>query len=427
MPGTTVDRVMTRPEFADVLNPGRPWGRRPWPWLLLILAAVGCGALLLRGDDAPPPRFATVTADRGDIISRVTASGTLSALVTVDVGSQVSGRIQALYADFNTQVREGERIAKIDPTLFEAQVASARANVQAAEAGVQRARVQLADAGRQAQRADELLTRKLIAQSERDTVTANAEAAQADVAAAEGQLAQARAAHSQAEANLRYTDIVSPTDGIVISRSVNVGQTVAASLQAPVLFQIAQDLRQMQVNTSVAEADVGRLRPDMPVYFGVDAWPEERFVGRVRQIRNSPQILQNVVTYDAVIDVDNADLRLKPGMTANATFIVAQRENVLRIPNAALRFRPPQSLLSRATEPPTRRVAADSASGDAAARTVWVLRSGVPQALTLRLGISDGSHTEVIDGALQADDRLITGTGGGEDAASKRNDRFRML
>lgn len=418
------DLSMTRPEFSDLLNPGRPWWRRPWPWLLLLVGG-GAAALLLRGGDAPPPAFATVAVDRGDIVSRVTASGTLSALVTVDVGSQVSGRIQALYADFNSQVVEGQRIAKIEPVLFEAQVASARANVQAAEAGVQRARVQLADARRQAQRADELLRRKLIAQSERDTVTANAESAQADLAAANGQLAQARAALSQAEANLRYTDIVSPTDGIVISRSVNVGQTVAASLQAPVLFQIAQDLRQMQVNTSVAEADVGRLSADMPVYFSVDAWPGERFVGRVRQIRNAPQILQNVVTYDAVIDVDNSDLRLKPGMTANVTFVIAERENVLRIPNAALRFRPPAGLLPSVPGDPSKPAMAD-------ARTIWALRNGHPQPIRLRTGITDGSFTEVLDSELQAGDAVITGLRSAESgpAATRGGagpSRFRML
>lgn len=418
------DLSMTRPELSDLLNPGRPWWRRPWPWLLLLVGG-GAAALLLRGGDAPPPAFATVAVDRGDIVSRVTASGTLSALVTVDVGSQVSGRIQALYADFNSQVVEGQRIAKIEPVLFEAQVASARANVQAAEAGVQRARVQLADARRQAQRADELLRRKLIAQSERDTVTANAESAQADLAAANGQLAQARAALSQAEANLRYTDIVSPTDGIVISRSVNVGQTVAASLQAPVLFQIAQDLRQMQVNTSVAEADVGRLSADMPVYFSVDAWPGERFVGRVRQIRNAPQILQNVVTYDAVIDVDNSDLRLKPGMTANVTFVIAERENVLRIPNAALRFRPPAGLLPSVPGDPSKPAMAD-------ARTIWALRNGHPQPIRLRTGITDGSFTEVLDSELQAGDAVITGLRSAESgpAATRGGagpSRFRML
>lgn len=418
---------MSSPEFFDVLSPDRPWWRRPWPWLLLLVVAAGA-ALLLRDDEVARPGFTTVAVDRGNIVARVTASGTLSALVTVEVGSQVSGRIQALYADYNSQVAEGQVIAKIDPTLFEAQVASAHANVQAAQAGVLRARVQSADAQRQAQRADELFERQLIAQSERDTVRANADAAQADIAAAEAQLAQARASLTQAEANLRYTDIVSPTDGIVISRSVNAGQTVAASLQAPVLFQIAQDLRQMQVNTSVAEADVGRLTPDTPVYFGVDAWPGERFAGRVRQIRNEPQILQNVVTYDAVIDVDNPELRLKPGMTANVTFVIARRDDVLRVPNAALRFRPPPSLLPQPQAPVVRRVAAGGSATPDGSTDIWVLRDGVPQPLQVRTGVSDGSYTELVDGGLQPGDRLITGIAGGAGAgAQRRDERFRML
>jgi HlyD family secretion protein len=423
---------MSSHESVDLLPPPRPVWRRRAPLSLATLALAGAALWWwLPGRSAAAPAYIAVPADRGPIVSRVTASGTLSALVTVEVGSQVSGRIEALYADFNSEVAEGQRIARIDPVLFEAQVASARANVRAAEAGVLRAKVQAADARRQTQRADELFERKLIAQSERDTVRANAQVAQADVASAEGQLAQARASLTQAEANLRYTDIVSPTDGIVISRSVNVGQTVAASLQAPVLFQIAQDLRQMQVNTNVAEADVGRLTPDMPVHFGVDAWPGERFVGRVRQIRNAPQVLQNVVTYDAVIDVDNAELRLKPGMTANVTFVIAERPEALRIPNAALRFRPPAALLPPTDNDARRRSAStrpSATTNDGA--VIWVLRDGQPQALRVHTGITDGSHTEVTAGELQPGDLVLTGVRGADTGGAAQrggSQRFRML
>ncbi|MGB0220345.1 MAG: efflux RND transporter periplasmic adaptor subunit [Sinimarinibacterium flocculans] len=425
---------MSTPDPIDILPPPRSAWRRRAP-LLAALAVLAAAAFWWWQPDrsAAAPAYVTAEAERGAIVARVTATGTLSALVTVDVGSQVSGRIQALYADYNAQVTEGQVIAKIDPTLFETQVASARANVRAAEAGVLRATVQATDAQRQAQRAGELFERKLIAQSERDTVRATAQAASADVAAAEGQLAQARAALAQAEANLHYTDIVSPTDGIVISRSVNVGQTVAASLQAPVLFQIAQDLRQMQVNTNVAEADVGRLGADMPVYFTVDAWPGERFAGHVRQIRHAPQVLQNVVTYDAVIDVDNADLRLKPGMTANVTFVVAERDDVLRIPNAALRFRPPATLQAPADDRDPRRVstsARPAVDETAGTTTVWVLDDGQPRPRRIRTGITDGSYTEVLDGALQPGERVLTGVGGAGSGAATRRDgppRMRML
>jgi HlyD family secretion protein len=239
--------------------------------------------------------------------------------------------------------------------------------------------------------------------------------------------------------NLQYTDIISPTNGVVISRSVDVGQTVAASLQAPTLFVIAEDLAKMQVDTSVAEADVGRLRDGMDATFTVDAYPAETFRGRVRQIRNAPQTVQNVVTYDAVIDVDNPDLKLRPGMTANVTFVYAEKEDVLRIPNAALRFRPPPGMLPTAGRPggASGVVPAAAASPGAAAerpapaqggfgsgrregrtadrtdrRTVWVLRDGKPEPVPMRTGISDGTATEVREGALAAGDRVVTDVSG---------------
>ncbi|MFO1427343.1 MAG: efflux RND transporter periplasmic adaptor subunit [Steroidobacteraceae bacterium] len=290
------------------------------------------------GQDAP--QYQTVAAESGDIIVRVSASGTLSAVVTVDVGSQVSGRIQSLYADFNSIVKKGQRVAKIDPALFEAAVAQSAANVSAARGNLQRLQVQAEDAARQARRSSQLFESRLVSENDRDNAVATARAAAASVAQAQGQLEQALAALRQAQTNLRYTDILAPTDGIVISRSVNVGQTVAASLQAPVLFTIAQDLRAMEVHTNVAESDIGRLRAGMPASFTVDAYPGERFRARIREIRNAPQVVQNVVTYDAVIDVANEDLRLKPGMTATVTVIADRRDGVLRVPNAALRFRP---------------------------------------------------------------------------------------
>ena len=291
--------------------------------LLLALVLVWFWA---RGSAEPNAvAYQEVAVERGDIEASVTATGTLSALVTVDVGSQISGRIQALYADFNSRVEAGQRIAKIDPALFEAAVERAQANVAAAEASIKRAEVQATDARRQAERTETLITRGLIARSERDTAATAAATAEADLTAARASALQARASLREARANLEYTDILSPTEGVVISRSVNVGQTVAASLQAPVLFTIAQDLRQMQVNTSVAEADIGRLRDGMAVYFTVDAYPGERFEGQVRQIRNAATVNLNVVTYDAVIDVDNPALKLKPGMEQAAAFLEPRR------------------------------------------------------------------------------------------------------
>jgi HlyD family secretion protein len=320
-------------------SPSRLRQRLPW----IVAAVVVLGALLawrLGSRAAPAPQYQTASIDRGDVISRVSASGSLSAVVTVDVGSQVSGRIQSLFADYNSVVKKGQLIAKIDPALFEAAAAQSAANVQASDGNLARLQVQAEDAARQARRSSQLFDSKLISENDRDNAVATARAAAAAVQQAEGQLAQARAALRQAQTNLRYTDIVAPTDGIVISRAVNVGQTVAASFSAPVIFTIAQDLRAMEVHTSVAESDIGRLRAGMSASFTVDAYPGEPFEGRIREIRNAAQVVQNVVTYDAVVDVANPELKLKPGMTATVTVIADRRDAVLRLPNAALRFRP---------------------------------------------------------------------------------------
>ncbi len=368
-------------------------------------------------------------------MARVTASGTLSALVTVQVGSQVSGRIQSIHADFNSRVKRGQVIARIDPQLFDAAVEQARANLMAAEGGLVRAQAQAIDADRQAKRTRSLADQKLVAVAEAETAESTADAARASVAAAEGSVAQARASLNQARVNLGYTAIVSPIDGVVISRTVDVGQTVAASLQVATLFTLAEDLARMQVDTSVSEADVGKLRAGMPATFTVDAFPGERFEGKVRQVRNAATTVQNVVTYDAVIDVANPDLKLRPGMTANVTFVWAERKDALRVPNAALRFKPPSDLDSaekpaagaRASAarppaaPPTAAVESREDLRDAASRrTVWVLRDGKPSPVTLKVGITDGSFTEVVDGPLSPGDACIVDTGGAKAGGSGR-------
>jgi HlyD family secretion protein len=423
---------------------------------LAVLGAAGLGVWRWRAAHRKPPvEFETAAVDRGRIVARVTATGTLSALVTVQVGTQVSGTVQKLFADFNSPVKKGQLIAKIDPQLFQAALEQAKANYQAAAGNLAKAEAQERDAGRQFERQKSLLDRKLIAQADYDTSQANLEVARGQTAAARGSLAQAKAALSQAQVNLNMTSILSPTDGTVISRSVDVGQTVAASLSAPTLFVIAKDLRQMQVDTSVAEADVGKLSPGMPATFTVDAFPGERFRGKVRQIRNAPQTVQNVVTYDAVIDVENPDLKLRPGMTANVTFVAAEKDDVLRVPNAAMRFRPAPEIFA-ALGMPAPRISRDAAergrggpgpggggpapptkaapggggphgggAGDGSwrpragaggagrsdgpndKRTVWVLRDGRPQMVSLRIGMSDGSTTEVVEGELHEGDTLI--------------------
>jgi len=351
-------------------------------------------------------RFETASVDRGRIVARVTATGTLSALVTVQVGSQVSGRIQELFVDFNSPVKAGQLLARIDPQLFQASVEQARANLAAAEGNLARARAQSTDATRQRDRARALFEGDhLIAEADVETADANAQAAAAQVQAMQGAVAQSQASLHQAQVNLDYTRIISPIDGIVISRSVDIGQTVASALQAPTLFSLAQDLRKIQVDTDVSEADVGRLRSGMEASFTVDAFPGDRFKGIVRQIRNAAQTVQNVVTYNAVLDAANDDLRLRPGMTATVTFISAEKSDVLRVPNSALRFRPPPDLA-------TRQMTKNSPDQ----RTVWILRGNRPTPLTIRVGLSDGSVTELVEGDLHEADKLVTeaiGAGGG--------------
>lgn len=380
---------------------------RPSPiaTLAALLGAVallaGCGR---RDDGAAPGGFESAAVVRGPIAARVTATGTLSPLVEVQVGSQVSGRIQELLVDFNSPVTAGQVIARIDPRLFETEVARARANLAAAEAAVARAAADLTDARLKSERATGLFARGMGARADADTALAAHEAARAALASARASREQARAALEQAETNLGYTTIVSPIDGVVISRDVDVGQTVAAALQTPTLFTIAEDLRKMEVHTHVAEADVGRLRPGMTVEFGVDAWPGERFHGLVKEVRYAPETVQNVVTYDAVVSVDNPDLKLRPGMTAEVVFLVEAREDALLVPAAALRFVPPPELLA-AAEPP----AGEDGQGT---RVLWVLDGGTPRPVRVRVGISDGRSTEVSGGALAAGDRVVTGLAG---------------
>ncbi len=355
----------------------------------------------------PVAQLETARADRGRIVARVTASGTVSALVTVQVGSQVSGRIKSLHADFNSIVHKGQVVAEIDPRLYQAAVEQAVANVESARGNVEKARAQSIESALEWKRAKILRDKNLNAVADLDVAQANRDAAAATVIAAEAGVAQARAALHQAELNLEYTKIVSPTDGVVISRNVDVGQTVAATLAAPTIFVIAEDLRAMQVDTSVAEADVGKLHPGMEASFTVDAWPGNRFRGTVRQVRNAPQTVQNVVTYDAVIDVKNPDLHLKPGMTANVTFIYAEKPDVVRLPNAALRFRAPASWPA----PAERRDQTDL-------RTVWAAHDGKPEPVAVRIGIGDGTYTELVDGPVAVGQALITDAGGANGAGS---------
>jgi HlyD family secretion protein len=328
---------------------------------LLIVGAVGAGvgAIYVRRG-GPEVQVQTSPITRGDIVDTVGATGTLQAVTTVQVGSQVSGNIQMLGADFNSIVKKGQVIAKLDPSLFDAQLQQARANLNQtranlakAQSDLERTKVQLTDAQQKYTRAKELAAKGLVPQSELDAAKIAVDTAQAGLASQEATVNQTQAAVTQSQAsvnqnqvNLDHTIITAPIDGIVTQRSVDVGQTVAASMQAPTLFIIAADLTKMQVNANIDEADVGRIRPGQHVTFHVDAYPTDNFDGTVSQIRLQPVVVSNVTTYGTVIDVPNPQLKLKPGMTANVKVEIAKRSDALRVPNSALRFRPTPELFA---------------------------------------------------------------------------------
>lgn len=385
------------------------------------LALAGLGLALASfwpwGDGAGESPYTTVPVRRGALSQVVSATGTLQAVITVQVGSQVSGTIDKLYADFNSRVKAGQIIAQLNQDRFRAAVDQARANLLAAKANLAKAKVTVEDARRTLERHRELRKRELIAQSELDAAATAYEAAVAQLEVNQAQVAQAEAALNQSRVDLENTVIRSPVDGIVISRNVDVGQTVAASLQAPTLFTIAHDLAQMEVHTNVDEADVGNVWPGQEVTFTVDAFPARRFRGRVFQVRNAPTVVQNVVTYDAVVRIDNRDLLLRPGMTANVEFLVSRKEDVLMIPNMAIRFKPPgqkasgEELVQRERQRAGAR-GRRAAKGGAQARdgrwvNIYVLRGGEAQPVAVRLGITDGSHTEVMEGGIRENDPVI--------------------
>jgi HlyD family secretion protein len=358
-------------------------GRRIWQ-AAVIAAATVLGAVLFfafRGK-GNGPEYRTEIVSRGDIQAAVTATGTVNAVTTVLVGTQVSGTIKNIYADFNSPVKKGQLIAQIDPEMLEAQAGQARANLEKTDA-------QVRDAERTLKRNRELFSRNLIARSELDTAETNFESARA-------QQEQARAALKVADTNLRYTRIISPVDGVVISRNVDVGQTVAASFQTPTLFTIAQDLTKMQIDTNVAEADIGSVKVGQEAEFTVDAYPDSTFKGKAWQIRRAPITVQNVVTYDVVIQVPNRDLRLMPGMTANVSIVIATKKDALKIPNGALRFRPSE-----------RRPEKASTSAERKGPAVWVLEKGTPKRVAITPGISDGNYTEVLSGELKEGQEVI--------------------
>ena len=346
------------------------------------------------------PSYRTEPVSRGDIEQTVTATGTVNAVTTVLVGTQVSGTIKTLYVDFNSRVKKGQLIAQIDPSTFESQVLQAQANLLSAQANLEKAQTALANDKKTFERNKELFSKNLIAQSDLDTAETNYQTDKSQVALAKAQIEQAKASLDYAKQNLAYTKIVSPVEGVVISRNVDVGQTVAASFQTPTLFTIAQDLTKRQIDTNVAESDIGGIKVKQDVEFTVDAYPDTTFHGKVWQIRQAPITVQNVVTYDVVIQVNNKDLKLMPGMTANVSIIIQTRHDALRITNAALRFR-------FSNKPAGAGAGAAAATGEKKGPSVWVLENNKPKRVGITPGISDGNYTEIVSGDLKEGQELI--------------------
>ena len=380
--------------------------------MLAVAVAIG-GYVFFTGERKAPVRYKSAPIQRGSIISAVAATGSINPMTTVQVGSQVSGMIESLHADFNSSVTKGQVVARIDPFPYRAKRDQAAANLANAKAVLIKAKVDLSQRKRELDRVQSLLKQEFVSQAEVDTALTAHEGAIATLAVSEAAVKQAAAALEAAELDLTYTVIRSPVDGTVISRQVEVGQRLSATFSIPTLFLIAEDLTQMQVDAAVSESDIGGMSIGKEATFTVDAYPGVQFQGRVRQVRNAPVSVQNVVTYDVVIGVENKDLRLKPGMTANVAIIVAQKDDALKVSNAALRFTPAKSERpegSGGQAVSTSQGKSRRLDGSSDAKTVWKLgASGDPEPVRVQIGISDGNMTEIITDGLTETDEVIIG------------------
>jgi len=384
--------------------------------LIIVIVIIAAGLFLYLKGNGKDAAFKTEKVSRGEIKSVVTATGTVNAVTTVSVGSQVSGTIKRLMVDYNSPVKKDQLLAQIDPSTFQAQVDQAMANLWSAKANMEKAAVATLDARRTLQRSKDLFAQNFIARSDLDTAETNALSAEAQQKVSQAQVGQAQAALKIAETNLQYTNILSPVNGTVISRSVDIGQTVAASFQTPTLFSIAQDLTKMQIDTNVDEADIGKILVGQAVSFTVDAYPDTIFTGKVAVVRNAPITVSNVVTYDVVIQVENPQLKLKPGMTANVSITIEIHPDVLRIPNASLRFKPADTIV----------ISEKKRDKQGAKKTkVWILEKDKPKSVNVTIGLSDGSYTEINAGELKENQEIITDNlNGKKDNSSSGAPRF---
>ena len=368
-------------------------------WVLL-LAISGAGYALWKKMPAeqPPQKFKTEKIERGDVVQTITANGTLNPVVVINIGTQISGTIQKLHVNFNDQVTAGQILAELDPSLLSATLKQSQANLASVEANSRLARTKEA-------RARKLVALGFVVQSQLDEAVEVLDAAKAQVKVVKAQI-------ERDEANLRYSTIRSPISGIVIARPVDIGQTVAASFQTPTLFQIAQDLKVMQIDTSIAEADIGKIKLQQEVSFSVDTFPDKNFSGSVKQIRLNPTIQQNVVTYNVVIAADNSEGTLLPGMTAHVQINTQQHTQVLRVPNAALRYKPSDAELVNKDSSPK----------------LYKVIQGKPASFNVKLGIADNLYTEIVSGDLKEGDQVITRELGARKGQGDQGPfRFRMM
>jgi HlyD family secretion protein len=417
----------TKPTGAQIVSLTTKRRRRAWIQRLLILLVVvgGAGAFFWQRAVASKetgPRYVTTQVKRGSLRETVTATGKFKGLGSVDVGAQISGRIAQVFVDFNDQVKAGQTLAEIDPAQLKSRVEQSRAQVSAADASVRLAKATAAQSKASLARAKEMAEKGLISSKELEAAQADAERSEASVASSQSQATLARASLRDAETSLSWSTIKSPMDGVVLARLVEPGQTVAASLQSPVLFTVASDLTQLLLYVDVDEADIGKLREGQSATFTVGAWPSRRFDSKVVSVHNLPTAGQTVVTYQAVLSVDNKDLLLRPGMTATAAIVVSDKQDVLTVPDAALRFTPPapakekQNSGTSALMPMTpprgmgqRRPANKADSGlNAAQGVVWVLENGKPKRTVVNIGGSDGQSTEIVSGDLKEGALVIT-------------------
>lgn len=429
--------------------------------ILIVIAGVVIGYTIINRNKASIIQYKKEPIEKGDIKTLVVATGTLNPVTLVDVGSQVSGRIAHLYADFNSRVKEEEVLAQLDQSLFLTRVKQDEANYKSSAATLEKAKVNLKNIKKSYDRALDLFERALISLEEKEDVETQYYAALTDVQMAKARLEQAKAQLDSSKVDLAHTIIKSPINGIVISRNINVGQTVAASFQAPVLFQIANDLSKMQVECSVDEADIGKVKEGQKVKFTVDAFPDENFSGEVSQVRYSPEIVQNVVTYTTIVEVDNPEMKLRPGMTATVSVVVGEAKNKLLVPNSALRFTPqlsPEEMKEIVEEIRKERIgkrskAGHQAGGPAAEKQrpqsggqfagrmgsgiqgvlrkdvsrVWVEdEKGKLRPIFIKTGITDNNYTEVIWGNLKEGQQVITGVESGSESSKSSRDSGSM-